>query len=196
MTKTSITESTDPTVAYAEQVVVKLQNDFLHVDEHFGEILRIKAWTILGYDSFATFWVEKFSGTVVGKLLFPMVTTIVANMLGEGTPVEEIAYVVDGVGPETVAWIKEQLDANVPNELLTTTPPKNGNSNGNGDGSLKVSFTVDAAAAPRWKKTVAALAKKNGGKTLSQIAFEQTQEYIDNFWDLAEAAEESESEAV
>lgn len=118
-----MTKELDPAVAQAERVVQKLLKDFLHVDENLREFLKVKPWTTLGYATLTKLWAERFTGTAVGKMLFPLIPVIVDEMLKGGSSVEDIADAVDGVGVETVVWLKEQLDDGVEAEHATTIKP-------------------------------------------------------------------------
>lgn len=70
----------------------------------------------LGYPTFTTWWAAEMSDVSASSAL----TGIVYAMLKDGTPYDEIAATVKGVGPQTVATLARQFDSGMPPELAST----------------------------------------------------------------------------
>jgi hypothetical protein len=173
-TKKPVKDAEDPAVAYAKKIVRKLQTDALHFDKNFRELLRIKAWDTLGYESFTKLWVDKFSNTIVGNMLMPMIGTIVDEMLKDGTSLDDMDDVLPGYGPEKLKWMKQQLADGVPPDQVSVTPKQSNE-------PVSLSLYLGKEQYARWTRIAAKL-----NKPLKNVALDVLNDFFDNLYDLGE----------
>ena len=65
-------------------------------EEKVAEIVKVRAWEPLGYESFADCWADKLSGL---RLRGEIRAVVVYQMFDEGASVSEVSSAVAGVGP-------------------------------------------------------------------------------------------------
>jgi hypothetical protein len=95
-----IQDGKDPALAWAEKLWKQLHTNLLGTQKTIIEIIRARAWEPLGYETFAKAWIDQMSDISIRVELIPHV---IYALLDETVPVDEIAEIVKGVGPETVA---------------------------------------------------------------------------------------------
>lgn len=93
----------------------RLRSSFLDQHKILIEIIGMRAWEPLGYDSFVAAWRDQMKDITLASELRPHV---VLQMIQEGLTSDEIAEMVRGVSPEGVQDIKEQSDNGVPAKLV------------------------------------------------------------------------------
>ncbi|MGK2880280.1 MAG: hypothetical protein ACSLE6_05615 [Mycobacterium sp.] len=69
MTKTTIHETVDSSVACAEQLWDRLRSGDLDFQLSRSAIIEARAWEPLGYESFSKAWVDKMAGVTIAAAL-------------------------------------------------------------------------------------------------------------------------------
>lgn len=120
----------------------------------------------LGYPTFTAWWAAEMSDVPAASAL----TGIVYAMLGEGTPYDQIAATVKGVGPQTVAALARQFDNGVPPQLASTATKPAKHESYYGTLFLRIPTTT----LKQWKKTADEM-----GTTVEDLALPVLAELFD-----------------
>lgn len=105
-----------PLSAYAERLWLNLQSNLLDFHKTLIEIIESEAWKPT-YETFTDAWTARMSNISFAQELLPH---IAYQMFNEGRTTNEITEVVQGIGPEVAAILKEQQDSGVPADEATT----------------------------------------------------------------------------
>lgn len=111
--KTTVKTTPDPSVAWAEKLWERLHTTLIDTQKTIIEIIQARAWEPLGYESFAKAWVDRMADVQIGIELQPHV---VYELLNEQMPLDQIAEMLSGVGPETVNNLARERENGVPPE--------------------------------------------------------------------------------
>lgn len=89
----------------AQMLTDNLRNGLVMANKALAQIIEIKAWEELGYDSVLTYWQDEIAPYVDD--VTPLVRTMLAYAaFEEGASEARIATIVHGMGPETVEALK------------------------------------------------------------------------------------------
>jgi hypothetical protein len=149
--------------AKAERLWDRLRVSLLSTQDAIIQIIELKAWEPLGYDTFREAWVEKMSDLDLATS--PMIR-VVYQMLNEDATDAEVAEVVKGVQIGTVATLRRQWSNNVPPEAasLYVRPATTGARTAS-RGTLFLHVGAEKLA--RWDKLA-----KGQGKSAADLAIE------------------------
>lgn len=100
----------------AAQMWENLRNALLLTEESIREIVRLRAWEPLGYDSFLSAWTDLMRDVPLASQCLK--AAVIYAMFDQGAGDQEVALAVHQAGPRTVREMRRNHQLNVPPSLV------------------------------------------------------------------------------
>lgn len=107
----------------AQALLDNIRNGLINVEKNLVELVKVRGWEALGYDTFSEMWKTELDGVPLARAMSQ--AHVCWALFAEKMSDEDIQELLGGkIGDKKLKYLREQHDVGVPAELASITPPR------------------------------------------------------------------------